>query len=299
MKIEVDLWEAFYWAAQERNFRRAADKLKIGAPVFSRRIAELEEILGVRLFQRSTRKIALTQDGQGLLPHVSSFLEDARSLEDRFTQRNQVSGTIRLTCVTAFAHRILAELTAKFCDLHPDISFELEITDRYVDLLDAQMDLAIRVQEPTGADCVFKKLLRNDLVLCASPKYLRTTRMPLKKPGDLRQHPILSLQVYDRCQFKGHDLSVGALNSSQRIHAESGLFLTQLALEGAGIAVRSLWDVSPLIKSGKLVRVLEKYPLDSFGDMYIVIPTRRLLAYRVRAFVDFLSSEIKSRKHSL
>ena len=298
MKIrDLSAWESFYWVAKESNFKRAAGRLNIGAPLLSKRIAKLEEDLGVRLFQRSTRKVSLTHEGRGMFPHVQSFLEDAQGLEDRFGQTDEVVGTIRMTCVTAFAHRIMAPIIAEFCELHPKVAFEFEATDGFVDLIDAQMDLAIRVQHPTGADFVFKKLLQNNLVLCASPKYLKAARRPIRKPEDLSSHRLLMLKSYEGCRFKGAAVALGELQGAQKVHCESGLFLTELACRDAGVAVRSLWDVLGLLKSGKLVQVLEKYPLDPFGDMYLVIPTRRLLAHRVRTFVDFLTAKTQHWKH--
>ncbi len=178
-------------------------------------------------------------------------------------------------------------MLAEFTRLHPEIRFELEITDRLIDLLDERMDLAIRVQEPEGADFVFKRLFPNDLVLCASPIYLKKAK-PLRTLDDLCQHPILALKVYEDCRFKNSNKSIGDLMNSRAIICESGVYLTELAIQGAGIAIRSTWDVGPLIKAGQLVQVLPKQSLEPYGTVYAVVPTRRLLANRVRAFMDFL-----------
>jgi DNA-binding transcriptional LysR family regulator len=297
MKIrDLTLWESFYWVAKEGSFVRAAKKLNVGAPLLSKRVARLEEELGVRLFQRSTRQVGLTQEGRGLLPRIESFLGDAQGLEDQFSRQSEVAGVIRMTCVTAFAHRVLAPLLVEFCALYPAVKFELEVTDAFVDLIDAQMDLAIRVQEPTGADFIFKKLLQNKLILCASPVYLKRHGSKLLKPQDLQAHRVLMLGVYGGSRFKGCPLALRDLANAQTIRSESGLFLTELACQGAGVAVRSVWDVHPLLESGRLVQVLKPYALDPFGDMYLVIPSRRLLAHRIRVFIDFIMEKAKRWK---
>ena len=296
MKIrDLSSWESFYWVAKETNFARAAKKLNIGPSLLSKRINRLEDDLGIRLFHRSTRKVTLTQDGLTLLPRVKSFLEDAQGLEDQFENKKEVEGTIRFTCITAFTHRVMTPLIAKFCKLYPNVEFEIDASDRVVDIIDSQMDFVIRVQEPTGADFIFKKLLQNNLVACATAQYLKDTKK-IRCPEDLKHHRILTLKAYEDCRFANSTLTVGALAGSQKIRAESGLLLTDLACKGMGVTIRSKWDVHLLLKTGKLVQVLEDYPLEPFGDIYAIIPNRRLLAHRVRIFIDFLMKEAKTWK---
>jgi DNA-binding transcriptional LysR family regulator len=296
MKIrDLSVWESFYWVAKEGSFTRAAKRQGLGLPHLSKRIAKLEDDLGVRLFQRSTRKVSLTHEGRGLFPVVQSFLEDAKSLEERFDSKEEISGTIRMSCVTAFAHRRIAPLIAKFNETYPKVRFELEITDTLIDLIDNQIDLAIRVQEPAGSEFVFKKLIPNELIVCASPGYLKKAKK-IRTPEDLMSHRILTLQVYENCRFKGSKLSISDLLKARAIHCENGLFLTELACQGAGIAVRSVWDVDSLLRSRKLIQVLEQFPLEPYGNMYAVIPNRRLLAQRVRTFMMFLEAEAHNWK---
>jgi len=294
MKIrDLSFWEAFYWVAKDKNFTRAASRLKISPPQLSKRVAALEDELGVRLLHRTTRQVSLTQDGQGLLPHLEAMLEDLQGLENRFERADRIEGTIRLTCVTALAHRVLAPLIAEFMNLHPDVQFEVDPTDQMIDLIDQQMDLGIRVEEPRGADFVFIKLLENRILLCASPEYLRRHPRPVRSAQDLAHHSFLALKVYEKCRFLKTNLRVGDLRPAQKLRCESGLFLTQMTLDGAGIAVRSDWDVRPLIDKGLLVEVLPKQKIESFGHVYAVIPNRRLLARRVRVFIDFLTERIR------
>ncbi len=296
MKIrDLSLWEAFYWVAKDRNFTRAAQRLGISPPQLSKRVSGLESDLGVRLLHRTTRRVSLTQDGLALMPHLEAMLDDLHGLESRFERTDRVEGTIRMTSITAFAHRVLAPLIAEFSRLHPDVHFDITPTDQVIDLVENQMDLGVRVQEPQGSDSVYIKLLENSLILCASPKYLKTCTQPLRTPNDLHKHSVMLLKVYENCHFLSSRLRLGDLQGAQRVRCESGLFLTQMTIEGAGIAVRSEWDVQPLIKSGELVQVLPKHRLESFGTVYAIIPNRRLLAHRVRVFVDFITERIRPR----
>src|SRR5688572_9835287 len=108
MKVQdIGTWEAFYHVAREGNFTKAARKMNIGLPLLSRRIAKLESELGIRLFQRSTRKVGLTSEGKGLLPQLSTILDDLREVESQFGKKELLDGKIRLTCLPAMAHRVV------------------------------------------------------------------------------------------------------------------------------------------------------------------------------------------------
>lgn len=293
MKVrDISAWESFYWLAREGNFTVAAKRQNIGVSLLSKRINKLEEDLNVRLFTRSTRKVALTKEGEGLLPMVEGLLQDLTSIEDRFEKQTELKGTIRMTCINAYAHRVLPGHMMEFSKLHPGVRFEINATDETIDLIDNQIDIAIRVQEPSGADYVFKKIRENKIVLCASAKYLRSLEKEIKKPADLKHHPILTLKVYENCRFLKTDMVLKELDHNRVIKSESGLYLTELALKGAGVAVRSLWDVEGLIQNGKLVHLLPNHPIESFGNLYAVIPTKRLMTVRVRTFLDYLMERI-------
>jgi len=294
MKIrDLSVWEGFLRVAQEKSFIKAAQTLKIGAPLLTKKIQALEGEMGVRLFQRTTRRVSLTQEGIALLPRVKSLLEDLESVESQFEEHQELSGLIRISCVTAFTHRVLAALLIKFNDLHPNVRFELDASDRYIDLVDSQIDLAIRADEPQGADFVYKKLVENRLVVCASPAFLKKTKVKLKHPLDLKKYPLLTLDVYKDCKFIRAGIPLSDLFEAKQIIAESGLLLTDLALQGAGIAIRSLWDVEPFLKDGSLIRLLPNHEIESFGTIYAVVTGNRLLAKRVRVFLDFLTGEFK------
>lgn len=296
MKIQdISLWEAFYWVAKDGSFTKAAQLLRIGVPLLSKKISRLEQSIEIRLFLRSTRKLSLTSEGQSIIPHVETLLEDYRGLEDRFQSEKVISGTIRLTCTSGLANRILAPIIIDFCQLHSKIKFEIDASDQVVNLIESQIDLAIRIQQPPAdSELVYKRLAPNNLIFCASPDYIKKAKTPIRTVEDLHRHSLIMFRVYERCSLVGHDLKLKDFVKSRRIDANSGTLLTELALNGAGIAVRSIWDVREFLKRGELQQVLPKVQIVNPVDIYAVIPGRRLMTLRVRAFLNFLELHAKT-----
>jgi len=295
MKIQdLSLWEAFYWTAKDGSFTKAAKRLRIGTPFLSKKISRLEQELSVRLFFRSTRQLSLTSEGRVLLPAVESLLEDYRGLEERFQNQKEISGTIRLTCSSGLANRVLAPIIVDFCHKYPRIHFEVDASDRLVNLIEEQIDLAIRIQQPVESELIYKRLAANNLVLCASPEYLKRTKIPLKKIEDLHRHSLIMFKNYSNCLLQGTEFKLGDFERTKRVDGNSGTFLTQLALSGGGIAVRSIWDVRDFLEQGQLVPVLPNVQIKNPVDIYAVIPGRRLLSARVRTFLNFLEKEAKA-----
>ena len=299
MKIrDLTHWEAFFHVAEEKSFSRAAQKMRISAPFLSKKVAALEEELGTRLFQRTTRKIGLTEAGQGFLPHVTSILADLNNLENKLENTENLKGTIRFTCPVGLGHRLLSPLIVEFSKAHPEIKFDIDVSDHVVDIVEEQMDFAIRIQEPQGANFIFKKLAINRHVFCATPRYLRESSKErlssIRSPKDLHRHRMLMLDSYFDYRFKNTKKSLREFAKRQAIRGVSGMFLTELALNHGGIAIRSLWDIKEHLNSGRLVEVLTHHPLENFGDIYVVIPDRKYISFKVRAFIDFLFEKAKS-----
>ncbi len=291
MKIdEVSYWEAFQGVAKFGNFSKASRHLGVTLPQLSKRVSKLENHLGVRLFQRSTRAVSLTNEGKALLPRISALLEEWSSAESLFdTKSENLKGTIRITSIPFVAHRLLIPAVSEFARLHPQVALDFELSEEIQNLVESNIDIAIRIHnEPPDSSLIYRKLLPNTLIACASPIYLKSNTAPLKKPQDLSRHELLSLKVHSRCQFKGTSIQLAEFNKSKRTSCENGWFLTQLALSGNGILIRSKWDVQEHLQKGELVEVLKDFPLGDFGYIYAVIPSRKFLAPRVSAFLDFI-----------
>lgn len=290
MKIDqLSSWEAFLAVAKHGNFSKAAKALNSPLPQISKRVSKLEADLGVRLFQRTTRSVSLTDEAQSLLPKVAAIMEDLLEAENLFEKDNAVKGTLKLTCVPFIAHRLLLPLLDKFMSEHPGIHIQLELSENFVNIIEEGFDLAIRIETPKDSQLIYRQLVPNDLVFCASPDYLKKNK--IKKVEDLKQHKLLMLSIHRRCQFKQQALKLSDLNLPKKITCENGAFLTEMALQGMGILLRSIWDVQEYLRTGQLVQVLKNHPLETFGHVYAVVPSRRYLAPRVRLFLDFLLEE--------
>lgn len=289
MRIEdISAWEAFQAVAVQGNFSKAAKHLRLGVPQLSKRVSKLEDQLGARLFTRSTRRVALTDEGRSLLPKVTNVLEDLTGLESSFEARQTLSGTIRITAVPFIAHRLLLPAISSFTKLHPNVKFDIDLSEGFVNLLETNRDLALRIHDdPKDTALIYKKLYPNMLTFCASPGYLKKAKAPLKKVSDLKAHDTLVLDIHRKCRFKDGS-TVGEFSTSSPIHCDNGWFLTQLALNDFGVLLRARFDVQEYLDKGKLVQVLESHALEPFGHLYAVIPSRRYLSTRVRVFLEFL-----------
>lgn len=270
--------------------------MRIHPSQLSKQVARLEEELGVRLFTRSTRSVKLTPEGQEVLPRVSSLLEDIEGLEASFQQEKSLRGTIRLTAVPFLARRFLLEAMAQFRATHSKVEFELDLSEGLRNLVDDQFDLALRIHaEPSDSSLVYRQLLPNQLIFCASPSYLKRAGAP-RRLTDLEHHQVLMLDVHRRCQLKETGARLGDYVRPAALRCNDGAFLTEAALAGEGILLRSLWDVQEHLESGSLIQVLKAHPLAPFGHIYAVLPGRRLLTPRVRAFVDHLTQAMGAKQ---
>jgi DNA-binding transcriptional LysR family regulator len=292
MKIdEIGVWESFLSVARHSSFSKAANEMRLGVPQLSKRIARLESELGVRLFQRTTRVVSLTDEAKALLPKLSSIIEDLAGLESLFEDNQKIAGTVRITCVPFVANRLLIPAMSDFNKLHPDVNFEINLSETVMNLVESNFDMAIRIQDPRESSFIYRKLAANELVLCASPSYLKRHSKRITEPRDLMNHSLLSLDIHSKCRFVSGKYRLEDFSQSRKFVSDNGWFLTELALQGFGVLVRSAWDVRDHLRSGTLLQVMKRHPLENFGNIYAVIPSRRYLAPRVRAFFDFIVNE--------
>ncbi len=290
---DINVWRAFGAVAKQGHFSRAAIVLNVPLPQVSKRVSKLEAQLGVRLFYRTTRSVTLTDEGKALLPKVERILEDLGEVESYFEKKQNLSGTIKVTSVPFVAHRLLLPSLNKFMQQYPHLKIELELSESFVNMAEAGFDVALRIDTPKDSDLVYRKLVPNELVFSAAPDYLKKNKSQLEKPQDLKEHSLLVLGIHNRCKFMKSDIKLGDFKDAKLIHCENGAFLTDMALAGMGVLVRSIWDIQGHLKNRKLVRLLERHPLETFGHIYAVVPSRRYVAPRVRAFLDFIVNESK------
>jgi len=286
---DLGLLRVFQEVALKRSFTLAAVPLHMELPNVSKKISKLETELGVALFHRSTRKVSLTAEGERLLQQVDTIFENIREIEEGFSLKKLLAGRIRVACLPGLAHRVLVPALKDFKRLYPDIEFDVDLSDRVVDLVDERIDVAIRVQTPKGSDLIYRKFLSNKVIFCASPDYLEKAP-PVRYPNDLRAHPILCLDVHKGLKFKKSQTPLSDYILTCPVRSGSGLFMTELAMAGMGIALRSLWDVESLLKRKKLQQILPHFPVEDFGNVYVVSAAKRALNARSKVFIEHLMS---------
>ncbi|THF63968.1 LysR family transcriptional regulator [Pseudothauera nasutitermitis] len=288
----------FTRAAERLGFSAAARELGMTPSAVSRRIAHLEGALGVRLFERSTRKLRLSEAGQTLLAHCRSMLENARAALDGATAyRQSPHGRVRMSVPRAFGRRVIHPLVAPFLAAYPEVDVQLLVTDRAVDPFDDAVDLVVRITDAPPEGLAARPLLRVRQVLCATPDYLARRGTPAH-PDELAAHDCLFLgeQPADR-QWKfrrGEErATVGVRGRYVVNHAEMRL---EGMLNHLGIGSLPHFVAAEDIARGQLVPVLEDWELLTAyqGTAYLLYPANRYLAPKCRVFIDWLAAQLGS-----
>jgi DNA-binding transcriptional LysR family regulator len=282
---------AFVQVVEAGSFVRAADKLGASTSSTSRLVAELEQHLGVRLLNRTTRKLSLTETGQTYYERCVQLLADLDEAESAAgAAASAPTGRLKLTCPYNLLAQPIAPALAEFGRRHPQVSFEVTVADRVIDLVEEGFDLAVRIGAPGGEQLVARRLGATELVACASPGYLARWGTP-RAPEELARHRALTyayvstpfLWKFTDPQGRSHEVRVAG-----SLHANSGELLLAAATAGMGIAVEPDFVVGPYLARGDLQRVLDGFSGPRL-DVWAVYPSRRHLSAKVRAFVAFLA----------
>ena len=280
----------FVEVAQRGSLSAAAREEGITPAMVGRRIDQLEERLGVKLFKRSTRKVTLTPEGSTFYDDCHRVLEELRSAEDALTVGvKSASGRLIVTAPTAFGRKHIAPHLAAFIAEHPNLAITLHLSERLVDLKNERFDLAIRIADMKSADLIAAKLARNHRVVCAAPAYIKRAGRP-KSLADLARHNCLVTStedgVADSWSFQDHGKPM-TVKVGGNLQCNDGEVLTRWAISGEGLAWRSAWEVSEEVKRGRLVTVLDDYAMPG-NNIYAVYAERRLLPAKVKFFIEFL-----------
>jgi DNA-binding transcriptional LysR family regulator len=269
----------------------AARSLDLSPAVASQRLVRLEKALGVRLLHRTTRKLHPTPEGISFATQGRGLVEDLDALVNELRQSGTgVAGTLRLTTSATFGRLYISPLLPEFLAMHPNVKVSVDLNDRVVDLVTVGFDLAIRIGALDDSSLVARKLAPNRRVLVASPEYLKRRGVP-KMPAELADHDCLILTGaqgrQDEWRLEDGKGGETAVRVQGRIESNFGELLRDAAVAGMGIALHSTWHVAEDLRSGRLRIVLPRYPLATTG-VWAVMPQRRLMPARVRAFVEFL-----------
>ncbi|RCS56532.1 LysR family transcriptional regulator [Parvibium lacunae] len=280
---------------QAGSLTKAAVELSLTPAAVSKRLAALEARVGLRLVNRSTRRMSLTAEGELLLSRAQQILSDLDELDGLIgAQQIEPRGLLKVGATFGFGRRYIAPAIERYTQRYPAVQVQLELTDNPIDLSERGFDLVIRLDKLPQSQLIARKIAPNRRFIVAAPSYLTAHGQP-QNIAELAQHNCLVLRenagrygvwsYLDKagrlCQFKVR----GNLASND------GEVIRSWALAGRGIMLRSEWDVATDIRSGRLRRLLPDVALPA-GDVYAVYSERQYLATRIRRFIDFLTEEL-------
>jgi len=292
----MDKWQemrVFAAVVDGGSFVRGADELSMSKAAVSRHVSELEQRLGVRLLHRTTRKLSLTEAGEVFNARCRDILATIEESETEVTTRaSKATGSLKISVPLSFGLKHLSPLWPQFMAAHPDVTLDVSLSDRVVDLLDEGLDLAIRIARLPDSSLVSRKLAATRLVLCASPEYVRR-RGVLQHPSELERHDVLNyslLAMGDQWEFERANERV-TVRVNSRMRSNNGDTCVMAALSGAGIVLQPTFLVSDHLAQGALVELLSEYRSIELG-IFAVFPTRKFVLPKVRLLVDFLSDAL-------
>jgi DNA-binding transcriptional LysR family regulator len=284
--------ETFVRVVEAGSFVAAADRMGLSPAMVSRHVQNLEERLGTRLLNRTTRRIGLTEPGAAYYERCQQLLREVEEMDLSVAREvQQPRGVLHVNAPVVFGTRHLAPLLAEYTGRYPEVAIDLNLTDRFVDLVEEGADLAVRIGVLTESTLVARRLCPIRIVLCASPGYLERHGTP-RTPADLAAHSCLGY-TYTRggaeWELPGPDGSI-VLPIRGSLRANNGEALHQAALDGMGIAFQPTFIAGEALAAGRLRQVLAPYARAELSA-YAVFPSRKFLSAKVRTFVDFLAEK--------
>lgn len=283
--------QSFVAVAVRGGFGQAAESLDTTASVVSRRVQALENRLGIRLLQRSTRRVSLTEAGARYLERCQRWLEELQAADAELHElASAVRGCLRVSVPANFGRLHVIPAMPELLARYPELDLDLDFSDRYVDLVNEGFDVAIRVGRLEDSSLQARLLAPNRRLLVASPGYLENRGQP-GSPGELARHSCLHFGYYRdgaswRMEKDGRSEEVAVRGRVRANYAEA---LLAAALDHQGILLSASFLVAPYLRDGRLLPVLPDWSIPESG-IYAVYPASRLLAPKVRAFIDFFAA---------
>ena len=285
-----DAITAFVKVVETGSFARAAERLDVSVSSVSRHVTDLEAHLGARLLNRTTRRLSLTEAGRAFHERCVQLLADLEEAEASAGAGAIVPrGTLRLSCGVSFGTRYVAAAVAAFMAKFPEMRFDLELSDRIVDLVEEGFDLAIRIARLESSSLIARRLSPFSLQVCGSPELIAKHGRPTR-PQDLAHVPCIvdtNGRWLSNWPFIGDNSELVSVSVSGPMEVNSPLSSRAAAVAGLGFTILPDFIAAPAIEKGQLVPVLvDRMPKG--GGIYAVYPHRRYLPAKVRVFVDFL-----------
>ncbi|ATN35373.1 LysR family transcriptional regulator [Rhizobium sp. ACO-34A] len=286
--------EVFVAVVDGGSFVAAADKLDMSTAAISRQVAALEAHLGARLFNRTTRRLSLTQPGMEFHERARQILADIQEAEAVAGEYAlKPAGLLRISAPLSFGVRALGELLPDFRRQFPDLRLDVDLSDRVVDLVHDGVDVALRIAQTPSPNLIARRIAPVRMLVCASPGYLAAHGTP-QHPSELAEHAALSytyLSSGDNWLFNNTAGQTELVRAQPAVRANNGDLLRQMALQDGGVIVQPNFILADDIAAGRLVQILPDWTIGSFS-LYAVYLSRRFLSAKVRVFIDFLSARM-------
>ena len=285
----LNAMKSFVAVAECGGITAAAERLGCSKAIVSRTLSMLEDHLNVRLLNRTTRRVSLTEIGSEYLEHCRLIIEQNEEIESRFADRSlEPQGRLRISVPVNFGITHIVPLLADFMTIYPKITLDLELSDRFVDIIEEGMDLAIRIGATGPDSLIVRKLGESHLKLVAAPSLIRQHGGPPVDVNALRAWPMLSYTL------KAHappwaNYRIGT--DADIVRTNNGEAIAKLAADGVGVAYLPKFLIGPELESGALQVLLEGIA-EEIAPIYVLYPHRRRLALKSRVFIDFLAQKL-------
>ncbi|MGO5000099.1 LysR substrate-binding domain-containing protein [Oceanisphaera sp. W20_SRM_FM3] len=296
----IDAMRAFVTVVSEGSFTRASERLAMSPQLVSKYVSQLEQRLGTRLLNRTTRKVHITEAGSRYAQRAQQLLADLDDMDSQLNDlQENAQGQLRISAPVSFASLHLAPLLYRFQQAHPGVSIDLQLNDRKVDIVEEGFDIALRIGHLKSSSMIAKFMAPIRLVMCAAPAYLAEHGIP-ERLEDLKNHRYLRYSYMEEStRFPTHEwLTPSAPELAGQgwrgpetrgdMVINNGEVLVKAAIEGAGIVIQPTFICGAAIAEGKLQVLLPAYEPEPMG-LYAVYAHRKLLASKVRCFIDFMA----------
>lgn len=298
--MDLSVLQIFVEVVRQGSFAAVARDRNIDPSSVSRAIAGLEEEIGVRLFQRTTRQLSPTEAGMTYFERVESLVEEMQQAIDVATDiSGKPKGTLRVTASVSFGLKCIVPLLPNFSEMYPDLTVDLLLTDAVVDLFAERIDVAVRLGLLADSTLIAQQLMQTRYFVCVSPDYLKQWGQP-QKPEDVEQHNCLLFPLAgfrSRWIFRDRNGDESEIQVRGRTFISNAIALQQCAIAGMGLALLPHWLIDEDLRAGKLVNVFPDYQVtatDFNTAAWLVYPSRSYVPLKIRIFMDFLKKYIAS-----
>ncbi len=288
--MNVEHLKLFTRVEVTKNISQAGQELGLSPAVASNYLNKLEQSLGVKLLHRTTRHVSLTEDGQAFLPHAIEVLERIESARAAVGVGSQTpQGTLRITAPASFGRMHIIPALKAFLNNYPDLTIDLKLSDTIVDMVEGGFDIAIRNAQLPDSSLIATRLAKDQRVVCVSPDYIKKHGKPTV-PSDLKNHQCVNLGQLDDWYFKTKNGDINKIKTHGTLRVDNGESMRDASVDGLGLCICSVWCAYKELRSGQLIQVLENHPLADEAAIWAVYPSSRLLAPKVRAFIDYFKN---------